>query len=200
MLYHTCREKTHEINRCSIVSSAWSHNGQRSGWGRPLLARRSAVQHLLCATNHMKNLHLPGAQLFQILSQGPNCTAPIKNPSYADLVAIYMKVSPHPHHIECAVFPNSLHGIKSPGPLPFPSSALASLPRHWLWSRPLSVRSHASPAPRATPVAASLPQARVFLFPCTRSLPPHPPTCLFPNSLQTTGGPYTIMNLLLSAH
>jgi hypothetical protein len=33
----------------------------------------------------MKNLHLPGAQLFQILSQGPNYIAPIKHPSYADL-------------------------------------------------------------------------------------------------------------------
>jgi hypothetical protein len=42
---------------------------------KPLLASLSAVQHLLCAASHMKNLHFPGAQLFQILSQGLNWTA-----------------------------------------------------------------------------------------------------------------------------
>jgi hypothetical protein len=31
---------------------------------KPLLASLSAVQHLLCAASHMKNLHFPGAQLF----------------------------------------------------------------------------------------------------------------------------------------
>jgi hypothetical protein len=62
---HTCRVKTHETSKWSIVSSSWSHNWQRS-WGNPLVARRSAVHHLLSVTNHMKNLHLPDAQLFQI--------------------------------------------------------------------------------------------------------------------------------------
>jgi len=59
MLNHNCLEKTQEIIRWSIVSSAWSQRGQVAGWGRPLLARRSAVQHLLWATVHMKKLHFP---------------------------------------------------------------------------------------------------------------------------------------------
>ena len=42
--------------------------GQTTGWGSPFLARQSAVQHFLCATIHMKNLHLPSAQVFQTLS------------------------------------------------------------------------------------------------------------------------------------
>jgi hypothetical protein len=33
----------------------------------------------------MKNLHLPGAQLFQILSQGLKEVEPMKKPSYVDL-------------------------------------------------------------------------------------------------------------------
>ena len=36
--------------------------------GRPWRASRSVVQHLSCATSHRKNLHFPGAQLFQIRS------------------------------------------------------------------------------------------------------------------------------------
>src|SRR6266540_35439 len=35
----------------------------------PLRAKRSAVQHLLWATNHIKNLYLGGTQVFQIRSQ-----------------------------------------------------------------------------------------------------------------------------------
>jgi hypothetical protein len=61
-----------------IVSSAWSHKGQASGWGNPLFARRSAVQHWLWKTNQIKNLQRGGAQLFQILLQGPNLMVPTK--------------------------------------------------------------------------------------------------------------------------
>jgi len=86
MLNQNCLDKTQEIIRWSIVSSAWSQRGQVAGWGRPLLARRSAVQHLLWATVHMKNLHFPGAPLLQILSQGLNPVAPMKSASYADFV------------------------------------------------------------------------------------------------------------------
>jgi hypothetical protein len=38
----------------------------------PSGARWSAVQHLLCTTNHMKKRHLLGAQVFQIRSHGLN--------------------------------------------------------------------------------------------------------------------------------
>jgi hypothetical protein len=34
----------------------------------------------------MKNLHFPGAQAFQILSQGLNVVDPKKKPAYAELV------------------------------------------------------------------------------------------------------------------
>lgn len=47
MLNHSCRVKKHETGKWSIVSSTWSQSGQHSGCGSPLLARRSAVQHLL---------------------------------------------------------------------------------------------------------------------------------------------------------
>jgi hypothetical protein len=54
-LYHTWREKTQQVNMWSIVSTSWSHSGQCSRWGNPLLAWRFVVQHLLCATNnHIK--------------------------------------------------------------------------------------------------------------------------------------------------
>lgn len=82
---HTSREKMQETSRWFRVSS-WSHNGQRWGWGSPFLARRSAVQQRPWATSHMKNLHCPGAQAFQILSQGLNVVDPKKKPAYAELV------------------------------------------------------------------------------------------------------------------
>jgi hypothetical protein len=44
-----CLAKTQETNRWSIVSFSWSHRGHLSGWLRPRRARRSAVQHFLCA-------------------------------------------------------------------------------------------------------------------------------------------------------
>ena len=56
--------KTQRIRKWSIVSAAWSHKGQRSGWGRPRRAKRSTVQHLLWATNHRKKRHLGGAFVF----------------------------------------------------------------------------------------------------------------------------------------
>ena len=78
------RAKTQDSNKWFIVSSSWSHRGHFSRCAKPFLASRSAVQHLLWATNHIKNLHLPGAQLFQILSQGWNWMAPMNIASYAD--------------------------------------------------------------------------------------------------------------------
>jgi len=80
-LNQTCREKTHTTSKWSIVSSTWSQSGQAAGWGRPFLAKRSAVQHLLSAAVHKKNLHLPSAQLFQILSQGPKLVTPMNKAS-----------------------------------------------------------------------------------------------------------------------
>jgi hypothetical protein len=68
-----------------MVSSTWSQRGHCAGCGSPLLASRSAVQHLLCATSHMKKRHLGGAHDFQILSYGPKRVDPKKKPSYADL-------------------------------------------------------------------------------------------------------------------
>lgn len=53
--------KTQETRRWFKVSSSWSHNRHLWGWGKPFFANRSAVQHLPCATSHMKNLHFPGA-------------------------------------------------------------------------------------------------------------------------------------------
>jgi len=79
----------HETSRWLIVSSAWSQRGQVVGWGRFLLARRSAVQHLLWAAVHIKNLHFPGAQLFQILSHGLHSMDPMKSASYADFVVYW---------------------------------------------------------------------------------------------------------------
>jgi hypothetical protein len=38
----------------------------------PRLASLSEVQHRLCCTNQMKNLHLLGAQVLQTLSAGSN--------------------------------------------------------------------------------------------------------------------------------
>jgi hypothetical protein len=74
----TWREKTQPTSKWLIVSLAWSQNGQTSGWGRPCLARRSAVQHRLCSTSQMKNLQHRGAQLFQILLHGLNLMVPTK--------------------------------------------------------------------------------------------------------------------------
>jgi len=68
-LNHTCLLKTQDTSKWSMVSPSWSQRGQAAGWERPFLASLSAVQHFLCATVHIKNLHLPGAQLCQILSQ-----------------------------------------------------------------------------------------------------------------------------------
>lgn len=70
-------------SRWLIVSSAWSQSGQRAGCGRPHCKRWSAVHHLLWATSHIKNLHFPGAQDFQILSEGLKRTAPWIIPLYA---------------------------------------------------------------------------------------------------------------------
>jgi len=44
-----CLAKTQPTSRCWMFSSSWSHSGQRSGWGRPLRASRSAVQQRLWA-------------------------------------------------------------------------------------------------------------------------------------------------------
>ena len=77
MQNQNCRVKTQETNKWSIVSPTLSQSGHFGGWLRPLLASLSAVRHRLCATVHMKNLHFPGAQLFQILSHESNWVAPM---------------------------------------------------------------------------------------------------------------------------
>jgi len=63
----TCQLKTQETSRWSFVSSVLSQSAQAAGWWSPFLASLSAVQQFLCATVHMKNLHLLGAQLCQVL-------------------------------------------------------------------------------------------------------------------------------------
>ena len=79
---------TQVVSICWISSASWSQNKQRSGWGRFLLAKRSAVQHLFLTANHRKILHFAGAHVFQILRQGSNVVAPLKKAKYADL-AVY---------------------------------------------------------------------------------------------------------------
>ena len=86
---HSWRANAQETKRWSIVSWAWSQSGQAAGCCNPFLAKRSAVQHLLCAAVHKKNLHLLGAQLHHILSQGPDWIAPMKRASYADFVVYW---------------------------------------------------------------------------------------------------------------
>jgi hypothetical protein len=43
---------------CWTVSPSWSQRGQSSGWGRPLLANLSAVQHLFMTANNNNNNNL----------------------------------------------------------------------------------------------------------------------------------------------
>jgi len=79
---------TQVVSICWISSASWWQNKQCSGWGRFLLAKRSAVQHLFLTANHRKILHFAGAHVFQILWQGSNVVAPLKKAKYADL-AVY---------------------------------------------------------------------------------------------------------------
>jgi hypothetical protein len=69
---------------CWTVSPSWSQRGQSSGWGRPLLANLSAVQHLFMIANQRKTLHLFGAHDFQSLFHGSKVTEPWKEARYAD--------------------------------------------------------------------------------------------------------------------
>jgi hypothetical protein len=78
ILNQTSLAKTQPTRRCYAVSSCWSQRRQRSGWSSPLRASRSAVQHLLRVASHMKNLHLGGAQFFQMRLAGSKPTAPTK--------------------------------------------------------------------------------------------------------------------------
>ena len=66
----TCRLKTQDTSRWSIVSSVWSQSGHAAGWHSPFLASLSAIQHFLCAIVHMKNLHLPGASFAKFSPKG----------------------------------------------------------------------------------------------------------------------------------
>ena len=75
-LKHTCLAITHEVNRCCIVSSSWSHRAHLSGWERPLLESLSSIQHLLRIASHKNILHLLEAQDFHRRCQGSNVTAP----------------------------------------------------------------------------------------------------------------------------
>ena len=69
-LNHTCLATTQDVRRCWTVSSSWSQRGHLSGWGSPLLASLSDVQHLFLIANQRKFLHLAGAQDFHSLRQG----------------------------------------------------------------------------------------------------------------------------------
>jgi len=55
---------TQVVRICWMSSASWSQSRQRSGWGRFLLAKWSAVQHLFLTANHKKNLHFAGAHVF----------------------------------------------------------------------------------------------------------------------------------------
>lgn len=68
-----------------IVSASWSQRRHFSGWSRPRRAKRSAVQQRFREASQMKDLHLGGAQVFQILCAGSNRTFPLKKRPYADL-------------------------------------------------------------------------------------------------------------------
>jgi len=63
--------------------------------GSPLLAARSAVQHLLIMANHRKNWHFLGAQLAHIRFHAAKETDPIKNASYANLVVYWLEENCH---------------------------------------------------------------------------------------------------------
>jgi len=64
-----CRVNTQVRRRCLAVSCSWSQRGQAAWWGRPRLARRSAVQMRCLMANQRKNLQRRGAQLFQFRFQ-----------------------------------------------------------------------------------------------------------------------------------
>jgi hypothetical protein len=78
ILNHNSRANTHEVRRCWIVSSSWSQSGQWLGWGRPLLASRSAVQHLFWMASQRKTLHLDDAHDFHNLRHGSKVIDPLK--------------------------------------------------------------------------------------------------------------------------
>jgi hypothetical protein len=61
---------TQVVRRWLIVSGCWSHKGHYSWHSKTLLANLSAVQHLLCSTSQINNLHLLWAQDFKTLSVG----------------------------------------------------------------------------------------------------------------------------------
>ena len=77
-LNHTCLATTQDVRRCWTVSSSWSQRGHLSGWGSPLLASLSDVQHLFLIANQRKFLHLARAQDFHSLRQGSKVTDPLK--------------------------------------------------------------------------------------------------------------------------
>ena len=76
--------RTHVLSRCWTVSSSWSHKGQWVGWGNPLLAKQSAVQHLFWIANHKNNLHFACSLDFHRCRQGAKAIEPLKNARYAD--------------------------------------------------------------------------------------------------------------------
>ena len=68
--------------RCWAVSCSWWQSGQAAWWGRPCLARRSAVQMRCLMANQRKNLQHKGAQLLQIRLQGGNLMELTKQAAY----------------------------------------------------------------------------------------------------------------------
>jgi hypothetical protein len=73
--------KQQVINCFLLLITKWTSNRM----SQPLFLNRSAVQHLLRAASQMKNLHLAGAQDFQIRLAGSKWTDPRKRASYTAL-------------------------------------------------------------------------------------------------------------------
>jgi len=86
----TCRLKTQDTSKWSIVSSVWSHRGLAAGWLDPFL--------LVCQLSRIS------CELFQILSQWMD---PMKKASYADFVEKLPEVE------NCQMWVSSTSGCSS---------------------------------------------------------------------------------------
>ena len=89
----TCRLKTQDTSKWSIVSSVWSHRGLAAGWLDPFL--------LVCQLSRIS------CELFQILSQDLNWMDPIQKASYADFVEKLPEVE------NCQMWVSSTSGCSS---------------------------------------------------------------------------------------
>lgn len=81
---HTCRETTHCMRMCWMLSCSWSQNGQDSWCCSPLLASLSAVQHRSAQASHRKSLARIGAHVCQRRLHGSKVVVPVKKVRYAE--------------------------------------------------------------------------------------------------------------------